>query len=76
MEKANAYLKLCNSEVKGTYFWPCDSFGTRMKSIKCTILYQLVIMYGITGLAFLFYLGKIPERFLPGRFDTLGKEKH
>jgi len=37
-----------------------------------TFLPRVVIMYAITGLAFLFYLGKIPERFLPGRFDMLG----
>ncbi|XP_023348067.1 progestin and adipoQ receptor family member 3 [Eurytemora carolleeae] len=33
---------------------------------------RIVIMYAISGLAFLFYIGKIPERFGPGKFDYLG----
>jgi hypothetical protein len=30
-------------------------------------------MYAICGLAFAFYLFRIPERFLPGTFDILGR---
>jgi len=33
---------------------------------------RIVIMYCILGLAFLVYIGKFPERFLPGKFDILG----
>jgi hypothetical protein len=32
-----------------------------------------VIMYAICGLAFALYLFRIPERFLPGKFDILGR---
>jgi hypothetical protein len=34
-----------------------------------------VIMYAICGLAFAFYLFRIPERFLPGKFDILGRPR-
>ena len=29
-------------------------------------------MYGICGIAFLFYITKLPERFLPGCLDIVG----
>jgi hypothetical protein len=35
----------------------------------------VVIMYAICGLAFAFYLFRIPERFLPGKFDILGRPR-
>jgi len=33
---------------------------------------RIIFMYLIIGLAFLFYIAKIPESCLPGRFDLLG----
>ncbi len=36
------------------------------------MLPRIFIMYGICGLAFLFYITKLPERILPGSLDIVG----
>lgn len=33
---------------------------------------RIMIMYGICGVAFLFYITKLPERFIPGLVDIVG----
>merc|ERR1712228_117349 len=33
---------------------------------------RIIFMYLMCGLAFLFYIAKIPEIFLPGKFDIFG----
>ncbi|XP_065210008.1 progestin and adipoQ receptor family member 3-like [Planococcus citri] len=36
------------------------------------LLPRVINMYAISGVAFLFYISYIPERFFPGRFDFIG----
>jgi len=41
-------------------------------SLVPVILPRVVAMYAITGLAFVFYVFKMPERFFPGLVDIIG----
>lgn len=54
-----------------TIHWTILSGGFGSTIVQL-FLPRIVIMYGLLGLAFLFYIGKLPERFLPGKFDLLG----
>jgi len=54
-----------------TLHWIFLSGGIYNEIVRI-FLPRIVIMYLISGAAFIFYLTKIPERFIPGKVDIFG----
>jgi len=54
-----------------TIHWVVMSGGIYSDEVRI-FLPRIVFMYLMCGCAFLFYIAKIPEIFLPGRFDIFG----
>lgn len=57
--------------VVPTFHWTIIMGGMDNPVVKL-LLPRVLGMYGISGLAFLIYITKIPERFLSGRVDYIG----
>ena len=54
-----------------TLHWAIMTGGIENDEVRI-FLPRIIFMYLMVGSAFLFYIAKIPESFLPGRFDIFG----
>ncbi|CAL4088687.1 unnamed protein product, partial [Meganyctiphanes norvegica] len=70
---ARMWIFICwsASGLLPTIHWTILHWGSS-KAIVKVFLPRIFAMYGISGVALLVYIYKIPERFRPGRFDFIG----